>query len=218
MGKTETYQDEAVRLHALYKGKIQVVPKCPVQSRRDFSIWYTPGVAASCRAIEKNPDAVYEQTNRANSIAIISDGSRVLGLGNMATSGPACYGRQGAVVQIPWRRRRDSRGLSESAQPAFPRNVSRRAVRARTISNGMCIAAAHELAQYADERGIHPENILQEKREVVIYFRRDSNPEGQRAVVTEIRGILRGRRVVRGRERECDAYYRLPVQLSLGVA
>ena len=153
MGKTETYQDEAVRLHALYKGKIQVVPKCPVQSRRDFSIWYTPGVAASCRAIEKNPDAVYEQTNRANSIAIISDGSRVLGLGNMATSRPACYGRQGAVVQIPWRRRRDSRGLSESAQPAFPRNVSRRAVRARTISNGMCIAAAHELAQYADERG-----------------------------------------------------------------
>lgn len=53
---------------------------------------------------------------------------------------------------------------------------------------------------------------------VVIYFRLDSNPEGQRTVVTEIRGNLRGRRVVRGRERECDAYYRLPVQLSLGVA
>ncbi|HET9215386.1 MAG TPA: NADP-dependent malic enzyme, partial [Terriglobia bacterium] len=83
MAKTQTYEDEAVRLHALYKGKIQVVPKCPIQNRRDFSIWYTPGVAASCRAIEKNPEAVYAQTNRANSIAIVSDGSRVLGLGNI---------------------------------------------------------------------------------------------------------------------------------------
>lgn len=53
---------------------------------------------------------------------------------------------------------------------------------------------------------------------VVIYFRLDSNPEGQRTVVTEIRGNLKGRRVVRGREHECDAYYRQPVQLPLGAA
>jgi malate dehydrogenase (oxaloacetate-decarboxylating) len=79
----DMYQEEAVRLHAFYKGKIQVVPKCPIQNPRDFSIWYTPGVAASCKAIQDRPEAVYEQTNRANSIAVVSDGSRVLGLGNI---------------------------------------------------------------------------------------------------------------------------------------
>jgi malate dehydrogenase (oxaloacetate-decarboxylating) len=83
MSKADTFQEEAVRLHAFYKGKIQVTPKCPIRSPVDFSIWYTPGVAAACKAIQAHPDAVYEQTNRANSVAIVSDGSRVLGLGNI---------------------------------------------------------------------------------------------------------------------------------------
>jgi malate dehydrogenase (oxaloacetate-decarboxylating) len=75
--------EEAVRLHAAYKGKVQTAPKCPIESPRDFSIWYTPGVAAACRAIQANPQAIWEQTNRANAIAVVSDGSRVLGLGNI---------------------------------------------------------------------------------------------------------------------------------------
>jgi malate dehydrogenase (oxaloacetate-decarboxylating) len=75
--------EEAVRLHALYKGKIQTAPKCPIRNSKDFSFWYTPGVAAACKAIQANYDAVWEQTNRANSIAVVSDGSRVLGLGNI---------------------------------------------------------------------------------------------------------------------------------------
>ncbi len=75
--------EEAVRLHALYHGKMQVVPKCPIRDAGDFSVWYTPGVAAPCRAIHADPAAVYEFTNKANSIAIVSDGSRVLGLGNI---------------------------------------------------------------------------------------------------------------------------------------
>jgi malate dehydrogenase (oxaloacetate-decarboxylating) len=75
--------EEALRLHPLYKGTVQIMPKCPIRDSNDFSIWYTPGVAASCKAIEKNPEMVYEHTNRANSIAIVSDGSRVLGLGNI---------------------------------------------------------------------------------------------------------------------------------------
>src|SRR5213078_832099 len=66
-----------------YKGKVQIMPKCPIRDSSDFSIWYTPGVAASCKVIEKNPEMVYQHTNRANTIAIVSDGSRVLGLGNI---------------------------------------------------------------------------------------------------------------------------------------
>lgn len=74
---------EAVRLHRLYQGKVQMAPKCVIRSADDFAWLYSPGVAAPCRAIEKNPAEVYELTNKANLIAIVSDGSRVLGLGNI---------------------------------------------------------------------------------------------------------------------------------------
>lgn len=75
--------EDALRLHPHYRGKIQVVPKCPIESLDDFAIWYTPGVAAACRAIVADPAAVHAHTNKANSVAIVSDGTRVLGLGNI---------------------------------------------------------------------------------------------------------------------------------------
>jgi malate dehydrogenase (oxaloacetate-decarboxylating) len=80
---------EALRLHPFYRGKVQVLPKCPVHGLEDFAIWYSPGDAPPCRAIQANPDLVYEHTNWANSIAIVSDGSRVLGLGISARK-PDC--------------------------------------------------------------------------------------------------------------------------------
>ena len=73
----------AMRLHPFYHGKIQMAPKCPVRNYDDFAIWYTPGVAAPCRAIHEDPELVYELTNKANTIAVVSDGSRVLGLGDL---------------------------------------------------------------------------------------------------------------------------------------
>lgn len=72
-----------MRLHPFYRGKIQTVPKCPIRDLSDFSIWYTPGVAAPCRAIAKDPASVYDHTNKGNLIAIVTNGSRVLGLGNI---------------------------------------------------------------------------------------------------------------------------------------
>ena len=75
--------EESLRLHAFYQGKMQVVPKCPISDAHDFSYWYTPGVAAPCRAIQADPSRVWELTNKANLIAIVSNGSRVLGLGNI---------------------------------------------------------------------------------------------------------------------------------------
>jgi malate dehydrogenase (oxaloacetate-decarboxylating) len=81
--RAERPVEEALRLHPFYRGKVQVLPKCPITSDQDFAIWYTPGVAAPCREIQKSPELVYEHTNKANTIAIVSDGSRVLGLGDV---------------------------------------------------------------------------------------------------------------------------------------
>jgi malate dehydrogenase (oxaloacetate-decarboxylating) len=75
--------ERSLRLHAHYRGKVQVLPKVPVSGTADFAVWYTPGVAAPCRRIATDPEAVFAYTNRANTIAIISDGSRVLGLGDI---------------------------------------------------------------------------------------------------------------------------------------
>lgn len=75
--------EEALKLHPYYRGKIQVVPKCSIWDFDAFGVWYTPGVAASCRAIEANKAESYKQTNRANTIAIVSNGTRVLGLGDI---------------------------------------------------------------------------------------------------------------------------------------
>lgn len=73
----------AMQLHPFYRGKVQLAAKCPVRNLSDFAIWYTPGVAAPCRAIQADRDLVYEHTNKANCIAIVSDGTRVLGLGDI---------------------------------------------------------------------------------------------------------------------------------------
>ncbi|MGD1060683.1 MAG: NADP-dependent malic enzyme [Methanomassiliicoccales archaeon] len=73
----------AMKYHTFYAGKMEVVPKCAIRSVDDFAIWYTPGVAEPCRAIQKDPDVAFDVTNRWNSVAIVSDGTRVLGLGDI---------------------------------------------------------------------------------------------------------------------------------------
>jgi malate dehydrogenase (oxaloacetate-decarboxylating) len=70
-------------MHKFYEGKVQVMPKCAITSPDDFAIWYTPGVAAPCREIQANPEKVFELTNRWNYVAVVSDGTRVLGLGDI---------------------------------------------------------------------------------------------------------------------------------------
>jgi len=73
----------AIEVSSRYKGKIQILPKVPIRSLEDFAILYTPGVAAVSKEISKNPDLSFQYTYRWNSIAVVTDGTRVLGLGNI---------------------------------------------------------------------------------------------------------------------------------------
>jgi len=79
----KNYGEIALRGHSLCRGKISTGFKVPVRSLEDLSVWYTPGVAAPSLAIARNRDSVFEYTNKGNSVAVVSDGSRVLGLGNI---------------------------------------------------------------------------------------------------------------------------------------
>ncbi|HJW89524.1 MAG TPA: NADP-dependent malic enzyme [Anaerolineales bacterium] len=74
---------DAMKLHPYYRGKIETTLKCCVRDFNDFAIWYTPGVAAPCRAIAADPEKVYDYTNKWNTVAVVSDGTRVLGLGDI---------------------------------------------------------------------------------------------------------------------------------------
>ncbi|MCX7648155.1 MAG: hypothetical protein N2Z60_06055, partial [Elusimicrobiales bacterium] len=75
--------EDAMKMHPFYKGKIEVTPKACIRTYDDFAIWYTPGVAAVCKDIHKNPEKVFEHTNKGNTVAVVTDGTRILGLGDI---------------------------------------------------------------------------------------------------------------------------------------
>ncbi|MCK4421201.1 response regulator, partial [candidate division WOR-3 bacterium] len=72
LAKANKPGEDAMTLHPFYRGKISVIPKCCIRDFNDFAIWYTPGVAEPCRDISKNPEKVYEHTNKGNLVAIVS--------------------------------------------------------------------------------------------------------------------------------------------------
>lgn len=78
-----TVNEKALKLHEEWNGKLETVSKTPVKSREDLSIAYTPGVAEPCKVIAQDPEAAYTYTMKANTVAVVSDGSAVLGLGNI---------------------------------------------------------------------------------------------------------------------------------------
>ncbi|MBQ7065276.1 MAG: NADP-dependent malic enzyme [Lachnospiraceae bacterium] len=78
-----TVNEKALKLHEEWNGKLETVSKTPVKSREDLSLAYTPGVAEPCKVIAKDPEAAYKYTIKSNTVAVVSDGSAVLGLGNI---------------------------------------------------------------------------------------------------------------------------------------
>ena len=82
-GTTMTTNEKALLLHKQWNGKIETVSKTPVKTREDLALAYTPGVAEPCKVIAEDREAAYQYTMKANTVAVISDGSAVLGLGNI---------------------------------------------------------------------------------------------------------------------------------------
>jgi malate dehydrogenase (oxaloacetate-decarboxylating) len=80
------YYKESLALHKRLKGKIETTIKVDVSTRQDLSLLYSPGVAQPCIEISQNPDSVYDYTLKGNTVAIVSDGSAILGLGNLGAS------------------------------------------------------------------------------------------------------------------------------------
>ena len=96
--------EQALEMHEKWNGKIETTAKSHVNSREDLAIAYTPGVAEPCKVIAKDPDAAYKYTMKANTIAVVSDGSAVLGLGNIGAKAamPVMEGKEfGGVNAVP---------------------------------------------------------------------------------------------------------------------
>ncbi|WP_178626875.1 NADP-dependent malic enzyme [Frisingicoccus sp.] len=78
-----TVNEKALQLHEKWQGKIETTSKCRIKTREDLALAYTPGVAEPCKVIAENKEAAYVYTSKANTVAVVSDGSAVLGLGNI---------------------------------------------------------------------------------------------------------------------------------------
>ena len=99
---------ESLRLHEQWQGKLETVPKMRIETREDLALAYTPGVAEPCRKIAENPSDAYKYTMKANTVAVVSDGSAVLGLGNIgpAAAMPVMEGKCALFKDVRRRERR----------------------------------------------------------------------------------------------------------------
>ncbi len=127
--ETREISRRAVDLARHYAGKIEVVPRVPVRGLRDFAYWYTPGIAQVSREIHRDPGLAFDLTGRWNTIAIVTDGSRVLGLGDMGPEAalPVMEGKAmlfkylGGVDAFPLPVRvKDASGLVETVERLEP--------------------------------------------------------------------------------------------------
>lgn len=99
-----TNSEKALKLHEEWNGKIETVSKAAVKSREDLALAYTPGVAEPCKVIAENPEAAYTYTIKSNTVAVVSDGSAVLGLGNIGplAAMPVMEGKAVLFKEFGW--------------------------------------------------------------------------------------------------------------------
>ena len=119
---------ESLRLHEQWQGKLETVPKMRIETREDLALAYTPGVAEPCRKIAENPSDAYKYTMKANTVAVVSDGSAVLGLGNIgpAAAMPVMEGKCALFKTFGGRGRRSRSALipRTSTRSSRPSNAS----------------------------------------------------------------------------------------------
>ena len=86
-------------MHRINQGKLETVSKVPVRNAKDLSLAYSPGVAEPCKEIYEKPETVYDYTMKGNMVAVVSDGTAVLGLGNIGPEAAlASYGRKSGII------------------------------------------------------------------------------------------------------------------------
>ena len=104
-----TNSKKALQMHEQWNGKLETAAKAHVNSREDLAIAYTPGVAEPCKVIAKDPEAAYKYTIKSNTVAVVSDGSAVLGLGNIGAWQPCLLWKEkqffskNSAVSMPFR-------------------------------------------------------------------------------------------------------------------
>ena len=118
--------EKALQMHEQWNGKLETTAKAHVNSREDLAIAYTPGVAEPCKVIAKDPEAAYKYTIKSNTVAVVSDGSAVLGLGNI-----------GALAAMPVM---EGKAVLRSGQPRTSATVYNRE---------MCLLALQTIAFYS---------------------------------------------------------------------
>ena len=143
--KTMTINEKALELHEKWNGKLDTVSKVQVKTREDLALAYTPGVAEPCKVIAEDPEAAYRYTIKSNTVAVVSDGSAVLGLGNIGplaampvmegkSSAASMHSRSASTHRTP---RRSSRQLSalprHSAVSTWRTSPRRAALRSKNV-------------------------------------------------------------------------------------
>lgn len=154
------YNEKALALHEAHKGKIEVVSKVELKTREDLSTAYTPGVAQPCREIAANPDDVYKYTAKGNLVAVVSDGSAVLGLGNI-----------GAEASIPVMEGKAILFKGFADVDAFPICVSTQAVDeiVRTVELIAPVFGGINLEDIASPRCVEIERALKAKLDIPVF-------------------------------------------------
>ncbi len=156
LAKAKKPSEDALRLHPFYKGKMETTLKCTVRDFNDFAIWYTPGVAAPCREIFADPELVYKHTSKWNTILVVSDGTRVLGLGDIGAKAglPVMEGKAllfkylGGVDAVPIML--DTKDPDEIIKTTLLLQPAYGGVNLEDISQPKCFRILEELRQQAE--------------------------------------------------------------------